>query len=653
MERLHIDNVILSAPDATALGNEGSQYEILPQAAMPPRSFGRPHDDKFSNNYHGFSLIEVLLAVTIFAIFSSGVFYVSMDSTSMDMKIDLDNQALLYAEEGLEAVRNMRDRSYLSMTNGDHGLAFSGDAWSFIQAPEIIDEFFARTVVVSDVYRDTNGNIADSGTYDPETKKVVSRVEWTFREVIPRSIELVMYLSNWSGDDWVETTCSELDGGEFTDTETIPADSPPADNCDVRLAYQEEASPFFSSADLGEHGWDVFVDGSYAYVANNKTNRGFSVADVSDPSAPFVVRDLDIGGKGNAVTKQGNYAYVGVEKASKGLAIVNVSNPVAATTVNVGDKGTAVAASGNYLYVGTYADSNSFRIFNISNPASPLSVKTLNFNKVQAIAIDGNYAYVGLYDDTNSFRVVDIATPSSASAIASLDVDEEVNAIAISGFFAFVGTDDDEDSLRIVNIATPSNPSQVVSLDVDGAIEGLSVAGDYLYVALDQQNAGLAVVNISDPLNPYLAYTLDVAGNGTSVQAKDNYIYMTLNTQNDGLIIIGATVFGAETSGAYISQSFDTGSVDTRYNFIEWNETVSAGGTLELQIRTADSVASLDWAEWVGDDGTSSTSYDVSRTPLVLDPNRSGNQFFQVKAILTSDGVTSPLLESIRVNYTP
>jgi hypothetical protein len=107
------------------------------------------------------------------------------------------------------------------------------------------------------------------------------------------------------------------------------------------------------------------------------------------------------------------------------------------------------------------------------------------------------------------------------------------------------------------------------------------------------------------------------------------------------------------TSGEFVSQTFDSGSSDTRYNFIEWDNSDVPSGTIKFQIRTASSAGGLSSAAWVGSDGTSATYYTVSRTAIVLDPGRSGSRYFQYKMILESDGVTSPLVESVRINFTP
>jgi len=613
---------------------------------------------KFLRNKSGFSLVEIMLAIAVFSIFSVGIFYLSIDTISRDSKVILNTDGLLYAQEGLEVARNIRDRNYLFLTNGDHGLTLSNGSWSFAQAPESIESFYERTITVSDVYRDENGNISENGTtYDPDTKKVDSEVRWLQNGVIPRSIVLTSYLSNWRGDDLIRTTCTEFAGGTFDGTETENLAGPPADNCGVRLLEITEESTFFSPVDVGKHGEDVDVDGSYAYLATDETNKGLNIINVSNPASPVITSYKDLGAKGNYIKKDGNYAYVGIDQ-SNGLSIVDVSNPSSPSiskTVSTSGAGNQPATFGNYLFMALNVDSNSYKVYNVTSKTSPTLLKTINFgHDTHVTTIQGNYAYVGVDDDHESLKVFDISNINDITQIGSLDVGEEINAIAISGSIAFVGIENDDASLRVVDISSPVHPSVITTLNTEGEIQDLTISGDYLYAAIDSSHSGLAAINISNPYSPTLAYTMDVSGKGTGIDSDANYVYVSTDTSNKGLVIVGTTVEGVSTLGTYISDKYDTGSADTIYNFIEWTTQGSvAGGAIKFQIRTADSEGNLDTAVWVGPDGTNATYYETPRTIIKLDPGTSGNRYVQFQAFLQSDGVTTPVLEEVRINYTP
>lgn len=607
-------------------------------------------------NRKGISLIEVLLAMTIFALFSTAVFILSLDTIQRDSKNELDNLALQYAQEGIEAVRNMRDRDYLSLNNGDFGLSFAGDTWSFIAAPETVDSDYFRTITVEDVYRDELGNIADSGTFDPDVKKISSEVTWSLHGIYPRSSTLETYISNWSGDDWLQTTCTEFEGGILNNTETVSTPEPPADNCTVELSDIEEASEFLASSDIGDHGNDVVVDGNYAYMANNKANRGFTIVNASDPANPVIASSLDIGGKGIHLAKSGNYIFITVNKSDAELTVIDVSDPAdpsVVATKNMSEGFKTISISGNYLYGGS-TDNDGFIVLDISDPLDPDQVANLEFDdEIQAIAISGNYAYVGTEEDDSGFQVINITNPLLPAQVTSLDVGEEVNAIVISGPYAYIGTEENNDSFHVVNISNPGSPVDVESIDVGGEIQDITISGDYAYAAMDIQNSGLSAINISIPAQPALVYSLDVTGKGTGIASDASYIYLSLTTNNRGLVIIGVTSSVITNTGDYTSVVYDTGVVDPRYNFIAWEDIAVPGGTINFKIRTGSSAVNVLSGTWVGSDGTDQTFYQNSRTNIVLDPARSGDRYFQFKAYFFSNGASSPSLESVRINYTP
>ncbi len=604
----------------------------------------------------GFSLIETLLAITIFAIISIGVFHTAMEVMQRDAKIELQSMATAYAQEGIEAMRNIRDRNYLLVTNGDHGLGRENGAWVRIPAPENIDDFFYRTIVVSDVFRDENGNIAENGTFDADTKRIVSTVEWNWRGFLPQSVSLKTYLSNWPGQDLIQTDCEELEQGEYEATTKEEIEGPPQENCGIKLDIEEEESTFFASTDIGNHARDVYLDGNIAYVANNSSREGVTAIDVTDRDNPVVLDGMDVGKKGLALKKDGNYLYVAVEDRRNGLAILNVSNPSNMSIVsqlNFGEYGGKMDIKDDYLYISSNdRRGESLKIIDISDKSNPEIVNEMGFDSVvSAINIRGNYAYIGLDRDINSFNVFDVSDPANPLHIAELDVGEQVNNIELNGFHAFVGIEDTGESLKVINIADPENPSLVTSLDAGAEIEALSSHGNYLYVALDDQNAGMGAINIANPTVPYLVYNYDVTGKGTGIAADSTHVFVTTGTNNRGLVITGTTIVEFNAFGEYISPVFDTGSHDTRYNYIDWDQIEIQGGSVKFQLRTASTSGGVSSANWVGPDGTQSIYYEIPRTIIQTEPG-AGLRYFQYKAILESDGIGTPTLDSVTVNYT-
>ncbi len=130
----------------------------------------------------GFSLIEVLLTISIFSMFMValiGVLSIGEESSSLAGK---RIQAVYLAEEGLEALRNIRDENFINLVNGSYGLVKIGNQWNFSALPDVTD-IFTRTINISTV----NANI----------KLVTSTITWQQNLQRNGSVILTTYLTNW------------------------------------------------------------------------------------------------------------------------------------------------------------------------------------------------------------------------------------------------------------------------------------------------------------------------------------------------------------------------------------------------------------------------------------------------------------------------
>ncbi len=121
---------------------------------------------------------------------------------------------------------------------------------------------------------------------------------------------------------------------------------------------------------------DVFVDGNIAYVA--RLGSGVSTMDVANKSAPAIMSTVNPGGTSEGVYKDGNFLYVA--SGDSGLSVVNVSNPGSisvAGTLTAAGTGTAysynVFKAGNEAYI---ANGTSLYIVNVSTPSSPVFARS-------------------------------------------------------------------------------------------------------------------------------------------------------------------------------------------------------------------------------------------------------------------------------------
>ena len=132
----------------------------------------------------GSMLIEVIVATALISILMLALVSVAQKSLDLSERSLKQVQASFLLEEGVEAVKTVRDNSWTNISSVTTGvnqyLSFDTgtNTWSLSSTPSTIDNVFTRTIVVDAVYRDGTDDIASSGTVDPNTKKVTVNVSW-------------------------------------------------------------------------------------------------------------------------------------------------------------------------------------------------------------------------------------------------------------------------------------------------------------------------------------------------------------------------------------------------------------------------------------------------------------------------------------------
>jgi hypothetical protein len=130
----------------------------------------------------GAGLIEVMIAASIVTLLVAGITSVYRLAIRSSREVIRGTQSSLLAEEGLEAVRVIRDASWDVIDNASIGtsytLLWTGTTWALTGTPSMINGTFDRRVVFGDVYRNAGDDIADSGTLDTDTMRVDVTVSW-------------------------------------------------------------------------------------------------------------------------------------------------------------------------------------------------------------------------------------------------------------------------------------------------------------------------------------------------------------------------------------------------------------------------------------------------------------------------------------------
>ena len=158
-------------------------------------------------NNKGQSLLEVIVALAIFALISATMVSLSTGGfVSMNVGGE-QTEAQALAGEGVEAVRAIRDRAWNELTFTTSSVATSTGQWIFSgeNTTAQLDNYF-RTISFDSVCRDVSNNIvACPGLYtDAQTKKVTSQIDWPVMNTT-NTVKQVTYLTNWDALNWVQT----------------------------------------------------------------------------------------------------------------------------------------------------------------------------------------------------------------------------------------------------------------------------------------------------------------------------------------------------------------------------------------------------------------------------------------------------------------
>ena len=114
-------------------------------------------------NTGGFSLIEIIISSALILLLATLFTNAILAGEEGAVTSGTRTRANLIAEEGLEAVRNMRDGAFTSLVDGTYGVVPQFGTW-VLGGPSTVVDIFTRTVTIQ--------------TIDATTKQVTSTVTW-------------------------------------------------------------------------------------------------------------------------------------------------------------------------------------------------------------------------------------------------------------------------------------------------------------------------------------------------------------------------------------------------------------------------------------------------------------------------------------------
>lgn len=146
----------------------------------------------------GFSVLEVILAVALFSIFSTVAISFMLQSLQVQSQAQQLEAASAYAEDGLEKVRAIKDTSFNDLSDGgSFGLQFANGKWELYGEYDQLD-IYKRIITIKPVKRSAGGDVVmENGVDDFDMKKITADVSWKNKTGETVSTELITYLSRW------------------------------------------------------------------------------------------------------------------------------------------------------------------------------------------------------------------------------------------------------------------------------------------------------------------------------------------------------------------------------------------------------------------------------------------------------------------------
>lgn len=171
----------------------------------------------------GQSIIEILVVMSLLVIVGVGASVLVSGVFIGRLRTTEGAEALALAQEGIDAVRSIRDGAWNENTFTQSGVTISGGQWVFLGegTDETIGQY-TRTITFADICRDASDDItACPGTYtDVHIRQATVTVSWDVVPGVTTSVESVTYLTNWKTSEWLEDVTADFSDGTFSNTET-------------------------------------------------------------------------------------------------------------------------------------------------------------------------------------------------------------------------------------------------------------------------------------------------------------------------------------------------------------------------------------------------------------------------------------------------
>ncbi|MFM2393443.1 MAG: hypothetical protein RLZZ546_1425 [Bacteroidota bacterium] len=445
----------------------------------------------------GFALAEVLVAISIFGIFSALFFGFFQTNRNSFEHVNKKDTAVYLAKEGIEATRYIRDQNFSNLTTGTWGLSTSTNKWVLNGSSNDINGFL-REIIISNV--------------DSSTKKIESKISYNLSGATT-TLSLIGYLTYWqevykSIGNWA----SILRDGFLSFTGGL------------KVAYSgnyayvitgttlrvfditNPSSPTILPTTYAQTGTltNIAVSGNYVYMTSTSNTAEVQIRNISNPNSlgANIVVNITGNSDANGVFVSGNYAYITRSSGGQNLVILDISilptAPTSAGNITIaGENFYESYKNGNYIYVTSSSDTADLRVFNLSALPTVTSFSTINLlggaggavttDNAGAIAGESNFLYVAQGTTNSTTYFFNISSSSAPTLASQVNLTGGiVNDIYVGngGQYAWLGTNLPNQELTVLSGSV--SPSSLTTLATYNATTSQSYLGVAYHSVLDR-----------------------------------------------------------------------------------------------------------------------------------------------------------------------
>ena len=628
----------------------------------------------------GQTLIEILIVIALMAllipVLSMGLI-ASREGRPQQIR---RSQALQTVQEYHDAIVSIRENGWDAIAvNGTYHPITDGTSWSLFTGP-LDENGIISQVVITDVLRDGNGVIAESGSIDPSTKYVTITSSWN--TPIPGAVTSSFYVTRYLDNaTYTQTTEADFNTGTLTDVIVT-------NNSGGEVTLGSGGAGAWCAPELTIGALDLPKSGvanavtaiegkAFIVTGDNASGVAFAEISISNANPPVATIDGTFDGyKTNDVFGESDYAYIATDNNSKEIVIITISSGTPSEEGYFNASGStdanAVFVSGS---VGYMTQGSTLRTFDLSSKSgSRLQLGSITLAGTgKSLQVVGSYVYVAVDNSSNELQIVNASDPSNLSIIGSANLNSSgvsdviVNDTGTRAYVSAGASSASQPEVFIVDVSTKIGSRPVIgSADTESmSPNGITIVPGNRMIVVGSGGEEYQVFDISTETAPIYCGGLEVNSgiNGVSSVLEsdgDAYSYIiTGDTSAEFRMIEGGPGGTYSSSGIYESSPFDVG-YSTAFNRIIPTYVAPVNTSVQFQVAVADAIsgscAGVTYA-FTGPDGTNSTYY-TNDDDIVFNNDDVGYEnparCFRYRVYLsTSDSSATPLMEELSINYSP